>query len=488
MANKGIPKIFIPIRAEELTIDKVETYLPTVFNQFTENARKIHNYYENYCLNHAILSKVRPHDDTSVNNIVVIPNLKSVIDWKVGYILGNPIKYSQSKFRDTDDITLLNKYVRSACKRSVDKDVATWAYATGVGYYFIEPMSEIDSETDSEDVAPFEIYCRASDTCTKVYSAYGSHKPLFDVLYTNYTKIEKDGLKVKYDVLDIYLPDAMYTYEKNITTDWKLVDVSPRGLYKKLPLVEKRPDIDGIGIVAMGEDLQNAADKLISNGLDNVEDIVNEIYVYYNVDLGETPEEQRENHIAMKGAGAVVLTSTSPDIQPKLETISPKLTLDEIRNIYALVNSVFHAVVGVPMEMSGTNSGGTTKQGSEVANGYDNAYNRALNDINSFLRADTELLSKILWICRETPNSGIDNISTSDIDIMYSINLTDNIQTKAQAYGTLIQTMPPDMVLRICRLSNDAETDGKAIDERMKELASRNKTVNENIDVIEENS
>ena len=458
---KGIEKIKIPVRPEELTISSIEPYLDSVYGKFIDNAQKISHDYKIYCLNHSILGKTRSHDDTDINNIVVIPDLRAIVDWKTGYVFGNPIKYAQNKTSETDDINYLNKYVRDVCQRTVDKQVGTWAYATGVGYYFIEPKSE---DYDIETEAPYVLYCIDSDTCTKVYSSFNGNKQLFDMLYTTYEEIDENKARNNVEVLDIYLPDYLYTYEKRVYGKWTLKNAQPRGTYRFLPLVEKRPNSDGIGIIAMGESMQDAVDNIISNGLDNIEDMVNSIFAYYNVNLGETPAEQKKNHTQMKKNGAVVLNAPQ-GVEAKLDVISPKSSLNEVNDIYSIINERFHSTLGVPMEVSGTNSGGTTKSGSEVANGYDNAYNRALDDINTFITADTELLKKIMWICKEAPGSKIDNISASDIEIKYSLNLTDNMLTKSQSYGTFIQTMPPAMALRMCRLSNDPEAEGRLIEE-----------------------
>ena len=460
--KKGIPQIKIPIKRNNLSIEAVEPYIDSIFTQFEKNATQIHKDYEKYCLNHSIWGKVRTHDDTDINNVVLVPDLKAMIDWKTGYTFGNPIKYAQNKSNDTDDINYLNKYVRNVCQRAVDKEVGKWAYATGVGYYFIEPKSEI---FDIETEAPYTIYHRESDTCAKIYSAFGSNEPLFDILYTTYEEI-KSGLKITVKVLDVYFPDFLYTYEKEIGKGWTLKNTQSRGIAKPLPLVEKRFNTDGIGMVAMGETLQNSIDKLLSNGLDNVEDVVNEIFVYKNVNLGKTDEEKAANHKKMKRGGAVILNSSSKDLQADLDTISTKLSLSEVRELFAIVDAKFHSSLGVPMEMSNTNSGGTTKSGSEVANGYDNAYNRALDDINTFLVADTELLNKIMWICKNTKGNKINNLAPSEIEIKYSLNLTDNILTKTQSYVNLVQSgVPPAIALRLCKLSNDPEAEGKIIEE-----------------------
>lgn len=461
--KKGIPQIKIPIRQSELTIEAVEPYIDSIFAQFENNARQIRNDYDMYCLDHPIHTKVRAHQDTDINNIVLVPDLKAMVDWKTGYVYGNPIKYAQSKTNETDDINYLNKYVRSVCQRAVDKEVGKWAYATGLGYYFIEPKS---TKFDIETEAPYKLYHRDSDTCVKVYSAFGSNEPLFDMLYTTYDKI-KDNHTDEIKVLDIYFPSVLYTYEKSFgITAWKRVSTKSRGIAKPLPLVEKRFNTDGIGIVAMGATLQNAVDRLLSNGLDNVEDIVNEIFVYKNVNLGKTDAEKAENHRRMKKAGALVLNGGSKEMPPDVDTISTKLSLSEVRELFAIIDAKFHSSLGVPMEMSNTNSGGTTKSGSEVANGYDNAYNRALDDINTMIVADTELLNKIMWICQNSTGNKINNLAPSEIEIKYSLNLTDNILTKTQSYVNLVQVgVPHAIALRLCKLSNDPEAEGKIIEE-----------------------
>lgn len=465
--RKGISKIKIPIRPGELTIEGIEKYLNVVFSQFEKNAETIRKDYDMYCLDHEILGKVRAHNDTEINNIVLIPDLKAKVDWKTGYVFGNPIKYAQNQTSDTDDINYLNKYVRSACQRAVDKEVGTWAYATGVGYYFIEPRSD---DFNIEVDAPYVLYAVDADTCTKVYSSFIGNQALFDFIFTKYEEVKTDGTKETVKVIDIYLKGSLYSYERRIGyPDWKRVREEARGVNKPLPLVEKRFNPDGIGIVAMGESMQAAVDKIVSNGLDNIEDIVNQIIVYKNCNLGDDEEEKSQTHRAAMKNGCLVVNGTK-DTPADVDTLKTELSLSEVKELFSIINEKFHSALGVPMAMSSTNSGGTTKSGSEVANGYDNAYNRALDDINTFIKADTELLQKIMWICQNTPDNKIDNLSPSDIEIKYSLNLTDNILTKTQSYVNLVQAgVPPTIALRLCKLSNDPEAEGKLIDDYIAE-------------------
>ena len=461
--KQGITQIKIPIRKSELTIEAVEPYIDSIFEQFKENAKKIRDDYDTFCLNQGILSKQRKYEDSDANNIVVIPNIRSCIEWKVGYAIGNPIKYAQTKDNQTDDIEVLNKHFRSVSKNAVNEEEITWAYACGVGYTFTQPKS---NEFDVKKVAPFEIFCLDSDRCAKIRSAYLGNDELFDLIYTTYEEITPEKTKQTVQILEFYFPSMFYKYERRAgISQWKQVKAETRTLYKELPLTEKRPNKDGIGIVALGRGMADTMDMLISSGLDNVEEIVNQFFIYYNVNLGATPEEQAQTHKAAKKGGAMVVKSNNKDAPAKVETLAPKLNLGEVVELYNLVNAVFHATIGVPMEMSNTNSGGTTKQGSEVANGYDHAYTRFLKDTNYFLSADYEQLRKIMWIEEKTPDTPINNISTYDIQIKYQPNQIDNVLAKAQAFGTYIQYMPPAMALRLVRASSDPEAEGKEIEQ-----------------------
>ncbi len=459
MATKGIEKIKIPIKATELSIEAVEPYLETIFNQFAKNAQRIRNDYDVYRLNANILGKTRKTDDTEINNIVAIPNIRSAIEWKLGYTIGNPIKYAQIKETDTNDIEILNKHFR-ATKPNVNAKEHAWAYATGVGYTFTEPKSV---DVDVKQEAPFNLYHIDSDKCAKVYSAFLGEETLFDLIYTEYEVIQSNQLKEKVKVFDLYFPNYVYTYQKgNQYVVWTQTATRPRGLYKKLPLTEKRFNAEGIGIVALAQDMTDTMDMLISSGLDSVQETVNEFYVYYNVDMGDTDEEKANNHKKAKKNGAINLNSSSKDFPAKVDTITPKLNLTEVKQLYNVVNEAFHELIGYPLGMSNTNSGGTTKSGSEVANGWDNAYTRALQETNFATEADYEQLDKIMWIEKNTPNSQIE-LNTLDILIKYIFDMTDNILTKSQAFGTFIQYMHPTDALRYTKLSGDPEAEGMKI-------------------------
>ena len=97
MANRRIEKIKIPVKPEGLTLDLIMLYIEQVVNEFKSNAKIIRENYDLYCLDQPILGKKRTYsDDSDINNIVAIPNIRSVLEWVIGYTVGNPIKYAQT--------------------------------------------------------------------------------------------------------------------------------------------------------------------------------------------------------------------------------------------------------------------------------------------------------------------------------------------------------------------------------------------------------
>lgn len=476
--QRGVKEILIPIRQQDITIEKIMPYLPYVLDEFKKNAANIRANYDFYCLDHDIWNKVRPHDDESeINNKILEPHISSMIDWKAGYVLGNPLKYSQSETKQTDDIKYLNKYIRDSNKRTIDSEVATWAYATGVGYYFIEPKRQA---VNTEYQSPFEIYMREADSCCKIKSAYNGKKPLFDILFTTITEIDKNNIKRNYDIIDIYLPNNFYEYKADSSNKYTLIREEPRLIYTALPLVEKKLH-NGIGLVEKLRPIQNALDLISSGNLDNLQEIVNVIYKYKGIEMGETDKERADFHRMVKKGGAIQIPPNQNGTEYDLDILQTQaLKFDDVESFRNQLKRTAYETAGVPLSTSDTNSGGTTKSGSEVANGYDNAYNRALLDINDFISADYELLEKMLFICKQTPQNKIDELETSDLEIKYCLNLSDNILTKAQALSYFIDRgMPKGMALEKAKLSSDSEAEGKLWEEYFKEnnLSTENKTV-----------
>lgn len=480
----GIEKIKIPVRKSDLTLEAIKPYLPTVFEKFCDNQKKIQHYWEIFENKHAIEGKTRRYeDDSDINNRVSTPHLWAIVNFKSGYALGNPKEYAQTEEKQTDDIKYLNKYAKSVNLRAVDKNVAVWTYATGVGYYFTEPKSEkYDPETES----PFNVWLRPSDTCTKVYSSYNGEEELFDMLVTSYKKI-KDGKEKEYILISLYLPNYYYEFECDNTIpntpkfDQRVSETRARAIYKKLPLTEKFANESRIGVVEIGETLQNAIDTIYSNEVDNVQDLVNEMLIFRNCVLGNTPEEKSQNLRDAKRNGAMEIKDPNPDVEADVKTISTKLDHTDVLALMESIKNELYATCGVPIAISDTSNGGNKQGALQLGNGWENSYDRLLDEINSFLIADYQLLDKMLFICKKDPMSKLNELNASEVEIKYNPNMTDNMVSKSQAYQTFIQCgVPSDLAIAWCRLSNDPVTASRRIEEYREKLAQEQQNMQTN--------
>ena len=482
----GIKKIKIPVLPKDVTIENILPYLGDVLAQFNDNVNKIEHNWRIFENQHDIAKKTRRYDDSSdINNICSTPYLYEMVTFKSGYSFGNPKEYAQSSDNQSSGLKYLNRYSRDANERSVDKNVAVYNYATGAGYYFIEPKA---TQFDSEFEAPYVIYDKMPNTCAKIYSSYNGESELFDILVTTVEKI-KDGKKNQVTILSLYLPNTYceFEYTPNMGIPYNFTEVpksrKARSVYKMLPLVEKFANESRIGIVEIGESLQNAIDKLNSNQIDNVEDLVNELMVFSNTSLGKTQEEEAKFLKNAKKGGVIVLNDKNPEIKSDVKTISTKL---DYNGIISLINNMKRDLFdscGVPIPSSEASSGGSNTGAVEKGNGYDNAYNRILDDYNSFEKADREVLKRKIFICKNYANSKVNDLYASDIDIKYNPNMSDNMLTKSQSYVNFVEhNVPPVLAIQWCRIANDANTPAMQIESYIKkqnENAEMDKELND---------
>jgi SPP1 family phage portal protein len=475
----GIPTFELTYKPSDISKEVIEANLHDILSFYSQKYQPtIARAHNTYLLQHAILSKQRIFSDTSANNQVVEPHLYAMVQFKVGYVFGNPIKYSQTK--DINDHSLVNmdSWDKEVDLRTIDSEVATWMYSTGVGYYFIQPR-----QADNEDVkdSPYEIHFVESDRCFKVYSSFVGKAELFDVLIS---VVQKEDNEASY-LIEIYTKDTYYRYKASSISgnDYRfdLDAMQPRSI-RLLPLVEKTFDMDKVGIVNLGLSLQNAIDVCISNSLDNIEDVVNAILVFINTNFGSTPAEQAENYKTMMRNGALVLNSQNPQQNPDVKTVSNKLDYESTLKVHDILLQILYDVCGVPLSSSSVTSGGDTGQARSLGNGWESAYNRALNDINTMIKADRRLLAAKVMISQADPSKKhLFTLKSNDIDIKYSPNISDNMLTKSQAYSTLINTkMPPHMALEKCKLSNSPEEEGAMIDDYIAEMSKSEASGNVN--------
>ena len=108
----GLEKILIPVKEEELTLEKIQEYLPAIMEVFDRNARKARSSYDKFKCQHNILNKTRPNSDTEdINHKVVEQHLWAMVNFKCGYAYGHPLEFAKKETTNSEQMIYFNKYV-----------------------------------------------------------------------------------------------------------------------------------------------------------------------------------------------------------------------------------------------------------------------------------------------------------------------------------------------------------------------------------------
>ena len=190
-----------------------------------------------------------------------------------------------------------------------------------------------------------------------------------------------------------------------------------------------------------------------------------------NCILGNTPEEKAQNFRDAKKNGVMEIRDPNPDVEADVKTISTKLDHSDILGVIESLKNEMYATCGVPLAISDTSNGGNKQGAIQLGNGWENAYDRLLDEINSFVVADYDLLDKLLFICKKDSKSKLNELNASEIEIKYNPNMSDNMLSKAQAYQFFYKCgVPSRLIIEWCRLSNDPVTVAKMIDDYKADL------------------
>lgn len=449
----GLKKIKIPLTPSEINRENIKKYLPDILCTHEMNSSKIDYCYKAYLGKHDILTKTRLYEDQADNNNIIIENhLFAQVEFKKGYLLGNPKEYAQKETLNTDDIGYLNKYISDQNLSSTDIDVTEFAYAAGVGYYYINPRKD-DFDIASE--APFVIYSIDPRKACKVYSSYIGEEELLDIIIVD---IQDDNQAQK-KIVCIYTRDSYMEFEADSFGANIKFKKEESSVFKELPLTEKYFHSQRISLVELGLTIQNAIDLLTSGSIDAFIDNANEIIAFVNTDIeGVSLEDKLENFFVMKKNGLFLLKTNIPNLPADIKTLSNKINHSDINVKYEKLIKVMYDTVGVPLSSGNVTSGGDTGQARLLGNGWESAYTAVLKDIRSLIKADKELLRKMLKICSITPHCKVNQLKESEIEIKYNINRSDNLLVKTQSLQNLLDgtvNMPFETALQVVGLVSD---------------------------------
>lgn len=478
----GRKKIIIPITFKEFYEDPTKYIKAFISKCLTINKENVAEYMELnqvYTGMQDIFNKVRLDGSSENNNQVVVNHTFRQVEFKKGFMVGNPIEYSQANsIKDiNNDLSYLNKYLRDSNKASKDIDKYEDLYIAGVANQFIIPKTE---NFNAEDEAPFELMNIDFGNGFVVFSGDAACKPLFNVLITEKANVDaSDRVKkeIVYDIFYIKQSDEGYCYNfvmKRINNRYEILDnKEEKQPYKYLPLVEYALNKSRMGIVELVLAIQNCLNAVQSNQLDDIVEFVNAYLVYENQDIDK---KFKETFDEFKKKRVLAIKSTNPQLPAKVSLLKQSLNHTDINSFFELLKSEMYDIVACPQASGNVTSGGDTGAARLLGNGWETAQNQAQVDTTYIKQFEYELLKKIIITCKifKTP---IKKIAASDIEIKYSINMSNNLLVKTQSLKYLYDmNMPKQEALTMTGLTSDSYGIGNKWEEndnRIKELQNQ---------------
>lgn len=484
MINFGRKKVMIPISKDEFRenpIECLQKHLGTAIGIFNYNVQDIEELHNAYLGNQSILTNKQRYDGSSINNKVVENHIYKQVQFKVGFMYGNPIEYTiinQNKI-NSDDLTYLNTYFNDVNKASLDITKAQDLYEFGIAYQLLIPRRTVVESPESQ--APFELYNLNVRNTFIIYSN--------DTIPEQLCGVIKGKKRIKETIEDVY---SVYFENTRIdfSSGYKVVAEYKSQPYNYIPIQEYCLNNDRIGIIEPIYYLQEFINKLDSLELDEIEENVNSFIAFFNQRVDDDfADKVRE----LKKQRILVLNSNNPSFPADIKMLSSKIDHTSINTLKEMILKAMYDIISVPQASGNVTSGGDTGQARILGNGWESAQNVAQLDKTYLTLYERKMLNNVLWICKQTDRCPIKDLFASDIAVKYNINMSNNLLVKSESLKMLNDiNFPEKQALNIVGITNDIDGVGDAWVKRkqeqtlleQKQEAQETKVLTENSDNI----
>lgn len=374
------------------------------------------------------IKDVRPE----INNKIVVNRAKVIVDFKTGYLLGEPIQYVNRKGDDsvTEQINILNEFVFSEDKSSQDSELVEWGFKCGTAFRLVLPDN---SDIEEPDEAPFELYTLSPKDTFVIYSSDIGNKPLAGVKY----RVDEHNIAH----YTIYTDRLCFT-----VVGTEITNVKPHGL-GMVPIIEYPANAARLGAFEPVLPILDAINRIQSNRMDGVEQIVQAFMKFINCDI--TLDEYKD----FLRLGAIKVKSVdgqTADVDMVTTTLDQNQT-------QTLVDDLWQQALEICCMPNRNGGSSTSDTGAAVImrDGWSDAEADAKNSEQVFKKSEKKALKLVLRIC-----NGRVNLKLSDIDMKFTRRNYENIQSKAQVLVSMLgqQKIAPELAFQICGLFSDPES------------------------------
>ena len=396
-----------------------------------------------------ILNRTKEVRDDILNKVQV-NTAAEIVDFKNGYFLTQPCSYVSRRKGVQTKLKKLNEYLYRSGKQDVDNRVADWFHRVGKGVCYVEP-------NDSNEV-PFKAYALDPRSAFVVYSLRPGAKPVMGVNF-----VTRDGVAM----FDVFTKNMVYhlkgvtvgklmTTEMNqdyVVTATELIGSEPNVL-GYIPIIEYRYNSVNTSAFELAIPLLDEISNITSNACDGVEQFIQSLAIAVNC---EFPENTTITDI--RKAGMIALRSIGEN-KADFRVLSEQLDQSQTK---VLVDRLYEQVLRIAAMPNRSDSGGSVYNatGASVlaSYGWYQADAAARNTEDLFKESNRQFDAIIVDILKR---KGLLDIDLNDFELNFVRNETANVQSKAQAFQTLMSAgLHPELAAAKSGISNDPVKDMK---------------------------
>ena len=415
----------------EVTLDNVVSILRKALLTHWKNRSEIEYLWNYYKGRQPVLSRkkeVRPE----IKNMIVENRANEIVSFKSGYLMGEPLQYVSRGNGENlaDAINQLNEFVFAEEKPAKDKELADWFHICGTAYRMVLP-----DENGMEDESPFEIYTLDPRNTFVVYHNGLGDKPLLGVKYV----VDENGI-VHYSCYS--------DHEYFEIVEFKVVSYDTH-ILGDIPIIEYPLNLARIGAFELVIPLLDAINLTDSNRLDGVEQFIQALMLFHNVDISS------EDYRRLREEGAIKFKDIDPQLKAEVSYLINNLNQGETETLVDHLYDVVLTICGMPNRNGGSS---TSDTGSAVImrDGWSAAEARAKDSELMFKKSERIFLRLILHICHTL--SGMD-LKVCNIEIRFTRRNYENILQKAQVLDLMLKNekIHPRLAFEHCGLFVDSD-------------------------------
>lgn len=412
--------------------------------------------------------EVRPE----ICNKIIENHAEEIVAFKNGYFLTSPATYV-ARGKKSGAIKKLNEFLYRSGKHVADNKIVDWFHTVGKGCLYVEPTEDKD--------APVKAYCLDPRNSFVVYSRRPDNKPMLGVNMV----VDADG-KVIFDVFtenNLFRLQGGYNKKPEVSqgegnlpiqaTAFEITEVSVNVL-GKIPIIEYWYNSVGMGAFENVIPLLNAINLVTSNQMDGIEQFVQSLCLAINCsfDEGVTANDIRQ-------AGMLILKSIGEN-KADFQILSEQLDQSQTQAYKTWLYEKMLTIVGMPTTSKGGSSTSDTGSAVLYRDGWQQAENCARNTEDIFLESNRYFDEIFLEILKKKTDL---NIDINDFQLQFVRNESANIQSKAQACGTMLGFgMSPELAFAKSGISSDPVSDVSAskgyLDMRWGDPKAKQQTLN----------